>query len=177
MNTLDYIILAILIWGFISGFRKGLIMQLALILGVVLGIWLANLGSGAMGEWLQSKASLKGVWLPHLSFLLVFVLVYIVAYISGKALSAAVNLVMLGFVNKLAGGILGIVKMLMVSGVLIVFCRMAGIEPTGDFRKESSLYSSTAAVADLMAPALKEKSIGDYFREEAEGFGLPLQKK
>jgi membrane protein required for colicin V production len=50
MNTLDIIILVLLIWGGIAGFRKGFFLEAAALLGLVLGIYLAVIAADIAGR-------------------------------------------------------------------------------------------------------------------------------
>lgn len=156
MSIVDYIIIGLLIWGFISGFRKGLVLQLALIAGIFAGIWLALHGSEQAAGWLREEAGMTGRWVKHLGFMLVFVLVYILAYIGGKALSGALNLMMLGIVNKLAGGVFGVAKMILVSSVLIHFAGISGWIDTGYPAFQSSdLYNSFSGIGEQLHQVLR----------------------
>lgn len=157
MNVLDYILLALLIYGFIAGFKRGFVMELAIIAGIFLGIFLAITFSGKVEDWLRKEENLSGPWMAHLSFLLVFVGVYVLAWVGGKSLSAALKLMMLGVFNRIAGGIFGVFKMLMVCSVLISLIRAfdLNIVPK-DQKQASSMFESVGGFAEIFFPKLKE---------------------
>lgn len=158
LTFIDYILIALLLWGFISGFRKGLIMQLTLIVGIILGLWLGVNCIDFVEKWLLENNFSSGAWLKPLAFILIFIAVYGVAYISGKALSTLISLVMLGVFNKIAGGIFGMLKMVLLSSFFIVLMNTAGFS---DFSKEqekkSAMFGSISAPALFLFPKIEEK--------------------
>jgi len=157
LNALDYIILAFLLWGFISGFRRGLIMELCTLAGLFLGIWLAIQFSKTAEDWLRTSHEMEGPWIPLLAFILVFLCVYVVFFFLGKALSTAINLMMLGIMNRIAGGIFGMVKMLMFSSLLLLMIKMAGLPLLSDkTEQESAIFQPVHSFAELVYPKIKD---------------------
>jgi membrane protein required for colicin V production len=139
----DYIITGMLIWGFISGFRKGLVFQLALIAGIIGGLWLALHGSEKAACWLEDETNLKGEWMQQLGFVLVFAGIYVLSYLGGKALSGALNLMMLGLINKLAGGVFGVFRMILIVSGILFFLQLTGwVNQDMKIFKESAMYGS-----------------------------------
>jgi membrane protein required for colicin V production len=146
-----------LIYGFIAGFKRGLVMELAILVGIFLGIFLAITFSDKVEIWLRKEENLSGPWLAHLSFLLVFVGVYVLAWLGGKSLSAALKLMMLGIFNRIAGGVFGVFKMLMVCSVLISLIRAFDLNMISkEHKKESSMYETIGGFAEIFFPKLKE---------------------
>jgi membrane protein required for colicin V production len=157
-NLLDYLILAWLIWGFIAGFRRGLVMELALLAGVFLGIWMAMRGSGWLAQWLEKEQGVSGPWMTHLSFVLVFAGVYVLAWMAGKSLSLALNLMMLGLFNKLAGGVFGLGKALMLCAVLLGVFQSFQVSALSKSHEEGSqLYASLSGIVPALYPELKKR--------------------
>ena len=157
-NLLDYLILAWLIWGFIAGFRRGLVMELALLAGVFLGIWMAMRGSGWLAQWLEKEQDLSGPRISHLAFVLVFAGVYVLAWMAGKSLSLALNLMMLGLFNKLAGGVFGLGKALMLCAVLLGVFRSFQLSALSKNQEQGSqLYSSLSGLVPALYPDLKKR--------------------
>lgn len=156
MNVLDYIIVGLLIWGFISGFRRGLVMELALLLGFFLGVFLALRGSGALTEYLQNEQHMQGRWIPHLSFVLIFVGVYVLAWFAGKAISMGLNLVMLGIFNKLAGGVFGLLKMLMLCSVVLSLVKGWGWHMgSEETEQQARMYEHVQGVVPSIFPGMQ----------------------
>jgi membrane protein required for colicin V production len=156
LNALDWIIIIILVTGFVNGFRKGLIMSLATLLGVFLGIWLAMKGSVEMEELIRGNTSIDGPAIPYISFIAVFAVVYIVCYLGGKALSSAIKLLMLGIFDKIAGGFFGALKAMLFASLAFLminyFGWSAGSEKT---ESQSALHNFVKDSSSKLYPAIK----------------------
>lgn len=154
-NALDWVILAALLIGFVNGFRKGLIMSLSTLLGVVLGIWLAINSSTKMQEFIEGNTGFEGPALPYISFLSVFIIVYLLCYFGGKALASTLKLLMLGIFDKIAGGIFGILKTVLFSSLVFLMINFfgfyAGSEQT---EKNSALFSLIKDSSSIIYPAI-----------------------
>jgi membrane protein required for colicin V production len=159
LTFIDYIIIVLLLWGFITGFRKGLIMQLTLIAGIVLGLWLGSNSLEFVEKWLLEQDFSGGVWLKPIAFLIIFISVYGIAYVSGKALSALISLIMLGIFNKIAGGIFGMLKMMLLSSIFIVLINATGFSNfSKEQEKSSAMFESVSSIAVFLFPTI-EKNI------------------
>jgi len=106
MNWLDIVILVALAIAVIVGLKLGLIKAVLLLAGVIVGVVLAGHYSGPLGErltFISSAGVAKGV-----AFAIIMVGVLVVAAIAAGLLTWAARLVMLGWVNRLGGAILGL---------------------------------------------------------------------
>jgi membrane protein required for colicin V production len=116
MTTLDIILIIPLIWALYSGFKKGILLQLAGIAGIVFGIWLAVRFSGRVGE-------LIGVD-PRFAYYGAFVMILIVCMLLlgmfGWLLGKIFQFVGLGILNRLGGVVLSLVKTTLILGVLLI---------------------------------------------------------
>jgi len=128
-------------------------MQLALIGGIVAGIWLAVHGSASASEWLAQQG-VKGPWLVQLGFVLIFVAVYLLAYLGGKSLSGVFQVMMLGWVNKLAGGIFGLLKMLLLVSAALYFVQSRMGQMPAPVA-ESAVYASFQGIGEEMYRLLR----------------------
>ena len=120
MNWMDLVIGLLLVYAFYKGFKNGLILELTSLLALILGLFLAysysDRTAGILDQWVDwSDTSLSIV-----AFLLTFIVVVILINILGKALSKLIGMMALGLVNKLAGGIFGLMKILLFISVLFV---------------------------------------------------------
>jgi len=120
MNILDIIILLPVAWFGYKGFTKGFFLEAASVVALLLGVWAAIHFSYWLAQQMASWFSTDWKYLPITSFLIVFILVIIIVHLIAKALTKASSKASLGFINKLAGLLLGAAKVLIVFGVLIV---------------------------------------------------------
>lgn len=157
MNFIDYIILALLIWGFIIGFRKGLIGILCNLAGAIIGALLALKYMQTVGAYLHTELSMNEKFGDFLGFVAIFALIYIGFFILGKSLSKAVSLVMLGFVNRLAGGILGMIKYLIFMSVMLSLSSHFNIKIVNEeLRNSSTVLSSVQSLSDFLSPEIEK---------------------
>lgn len=106
----------------ISGFRKGLVVELASLAALILGIWGAIEFSSVTAEFLTENFKLETDYLQIIAFVVTFVVIVILVHLVGNVVNKMVETVMLGFVNKLAGLVFGFLRAaLFLSIVLLVF--------------------------------------------------------
>lgn len=122
MNYIDIILGILLILAGISGFRKGLIAEVASLAALILGIWGAIKFSYVTTEFLIENFNIQTEYLNLISFAVTFVVIVILVHIIGATVNKIAETVMLGFVNKLAGLVFGVLKSaLILSIILVVF--------------------------------------------------------
>lgn len=120
MNYIDIILLALLILSAISGYRKGFVEELAGLVALILGIWAALHFSGIVAQLLTENLNVHGRFLPVIAFIATFLIVIILVNIAGSAISKMVKAVQLGFVNRLAGFVFGLIKGALILSVILV---------------------------------------------------------
>jgi len=106
MNWLDIVILVALAIAVVIGLKEGLIKAVLLLVGIIVGVILAGQFSAALGErltFISSESVAKGV-----AFAIIMIAVLVVAAIVAGLLTWAARLVMLGWINRLGGAILGL---------------------------------------------------------------------
>lgn len=155
MNYIDIILGILLILSAVGGFRKGLIAELASLAALVLGIWGAIEFSHITSEFLVENFDWQWDHLNIASFLITFVVIVILVHIIGSTVNKMVETVMLGFVNKLAGLVFGILRgALFLSIVLVVFDKIdEDVEILSKETKESSrMYEPIRNFAPSLLP-------------------------
>jgi len=119
MNFFDILVLGFILLFVINGFRKGFIISLATLFALVLGIYLAvnfsNFTQGALAENFHPSKT----WLPILSFILTFLIVAILVLVVAKIMEKMIDLVGMGFINKLAGALLGLLKGVVIASIIL----------------------------------------------------------
>lgn len=125
MNYLDIIIVLPLIYGLVRGFSKGFVIEVATLAALVLGIYGALKFSYITSEFLVEQFDLSGKYLHIISFAATFVLIVIAVNLLGKLIDRLMKAVSLGFINRLFGSAMGFLKLLVVTGLLIVLAHKA----------------------------------------------------
>ena len=119
MNFFDVLILGFIVLFAINGFRKGFIISLASLAALVLGIYLAVHFSNYIQVLLDDNFHPSKTWLPILSFIATFLAVVIIVLVVAKVMEKIIDVVGLGFINKIAGALLGLAKGVVFASIIL----------------------------------------------------------
>ena len=103
---LDLIFAAIIILALIKGYQSGLVVGLFSLVAVIIGLAAAIKLSTVVAGHIGKAVKVSDQWLPIISFALVFLIVILLIRLGAKAIEKAVEVSMLGWVNKIGGIIL-----------------------------------------------------------------------
>ncbi len=127
---IDIIFAVFLLLALMRGYRQGLIVGLFSLLSIIIGLAAAMKLSTVVAGWLGDSVNVSKEWLPLISFILVFFVVLLLIRLGAKAIESAVEVVLLGWINKLAGILLYAVIGLLVFSVLLFYAeQMKLIQP------------------------------------------------
>ena len=159
MEVIDIIILVLIGIGAISGLMRGSIKQLAQIVGFVAGLLLARGMFGVVAEQLAPALGTSITIAQILSFILIWVAVPIGCSLIASVLTKALNVIKLGWLNRLLGAMLGALKVMLLVGLGIYVLEY--IDPKSEMvskttKSASSLYSPMKEFADMFLPAIKD---------------------
>ncbi len=100
---IDLIFAVLLVIAMIKGYQKGLIIALFSIIAFIIGLAAALKLSAVAAEYLKGSVNVSAKWLPFVAFILVFFLVVILIRLGGKLIEKAFQVVLLGWLNRIAG--------------------------------------------------------------------------
>ncbi len=158
MNYIDLILGIVLIIGAIQGFRKGFIVELASLAALVLGIWGAIKFSDWTADFITDTTNFHSEHLNVVAFVVTFVVIVIVVHILGKVIDNAIKVVAMGFLNRLAGIIFGVLKTAVILSILLLL--FDGIDenvhllPSGQ-KAESKVYEPMKQLVPTLFPFIK----------------------
>ncbi|NCC23746.1 MAG: CvpA family protein [Deltaproteobacteria bacterium] len=118
MNLLDIIILGVAAFMLIRGCFRGLVREVASIVGLVLAFYLANSYHNQITPLVARYVVYE--YAQAISYLLVFLGVMLGAFLVSTIVRRFLRLIMLGWLDTLGGGILGGAKGLLFGCVLIL---------------------------------------------------------
>ena len=157
MNWLDVILIVILIVTSFLGIIKGLVKQLFGLLAVIIGLILA-LGFYSQVSWLYRRLISNEVLSHFLGFITIFLAVLCIGWLSSHTLSKLIK-GPLKLLNKVLGGGLGLLKGILVCGVVVFALLVFPISKKA--LKESQLspvcLQMTRAIIGLIPRELKEE--------------------
>ncbi len=119
MNYLDLIVVLLLAWFAFQGYRKGLVVEVASLAALILGIYAAVYFSHVTADFLVEYFSLTTKYLHIIAIILTFLLVVIAVVTVGRIVEKFVDLILLGFLNKLTGAVFGILKGAVILSLII----------------------------------------------------------
>jgi len=159
MQTIDIIILVCLVPFVVQGIRKGFVSQLTALVSVVLGIWLSARFSKVVSEYLRPYIEVSDALLNVISFIAILLGVTLVLYLVGKAIEKLLKLVMLGWLDKLLGLTLSLLKGILLIGVIIVAFNTLNVRfefVSEEILENSALYPPLKELTYTIFPVLKE---------------------
>jgi membrane protein required for colicin V production len=155
MGVIDIVLGALILFGLVRGFMKGLFVEVASLVALVAGVYGAIHFSNFAAEFLQTKTDWNEKTINITAFAITFVVIILAISLAGKALTKLADFAALGIINKLAGGIFGALKIAFILSVaLIVFDKMnSTITFVDDGNMEDSiLYTPVKSLVPMVFP-------------------------
>lgn len=158
METLDVVLGLILIISFIFGLSKGFLKSFLSLIGLFLAVYIALTFSHKMKIFLERHVSLSEDLLGILAFLVVFGLVMVGFTILGRVLTKLAGFMMMGWLNRILGGVFSMVKYAFVVSVVFMFVNASEFYSilSEEDRKNSLLYNPIASLAPAVLPEIKK---------------------
>lgn len=167
MAVIDIVLAALLLFGLVRGFMKGLFVEVASLVALVGGVYGAIHFSNFAASYLESKTEWSEQTINISAFAITFVIIIVVIALAGKALTKLADFASLGILNKLLGGVFGALKIgLILSVVLIVFNKMNDTITFIDEENinDSILYKPVKSLAPMIFPSIINN--GEEVQEE-----------
>jgi membrane protein required for colicin V production len=167
-HVLDIIIALPLLWGIYKGFRKGLIIEVTTLAALLAGIYGAIRFSDSAAILIREHWEIDDRYMPIVAFAITFILIVILVNIIGKMVEKLVDMVSLGFLNKLAGGLFRALKIAFILSV--IFTMVTSLDE--DFqiipdtvKDESVLYGPLSKLAPIVIPAISDNEWAKKLKE------------
>ncbi|MFT5104099.1 MAG: membrane protein required for colicin V production [Candidatus Latescibacterota bacterium] len=171
MNSVDLILGIILLIAFYTGYKKGLFVALASLVGLVLGAIGAIYFSGYAGMYLAQWFDWSNQTTKLASFAVTFLVIIFIVSMLGKALTKIADFAMLGLFNKLLGSVFTMLQFAFIVSVVLMFLNayssIGGYVISEEKRENSKLYYPVAALAPLLVPHILNEV--DVLTHNAEG--------
>ena len=162
MNYFDIILLVPILWGGYKGFTKGFIVEVASLIGLVLGLYLGVNFSSYASDIISEHIEIDTQFLPIVSFAATFLGVVLCVFLLAKIVEKVANFIALKLVNKIAGACFGMLKYaLMFSALLFVFDTIDKQFHlvTPDQKANSKVYPLIQPLVPTIVPQIKEFDI------------------
>ncbi len=160
MNTFDIIVSVIFGYCLVRGLFRGLVKELASIIGVFSGFYAAYTyyqeAARMMSDWISNTA-----YLNIISFLLIFCLIFVIVSIMGIIIKYLLNIVFLGWIDRLFGAVFGMMKAVLIASVLfIVFTSF--LPKGGSVVEDSVLSPHVMMVSEKMAKVIPKDMKNEF---------------
>ncbi len=172
---LDIILLILLIFGFLLGLKRGLVMQVLHLAGFIVAFVVSVL-------YYKQLAELMELWIPYpnfsdehfwgallnssvlefsfyngLSFFAIFVVVKILMQIIANLLDFVANLPILHSVNNLLGAVLGFIEMYLILFVILFILSLVSVDVIQNHIQNSLIAGFMIEHTPILTEQLKER--------------------
>lgn len=149
---IDVILALVLVWAVFQGLKRGLIDQIAMLLGLWFGVWLSFTFSEALVKWIDVEIS------NSVMFVILFAVGIALAFLCSFVARKLAKNIGLGIVDKIGGVLFSLVSYTLLLSLLLgifrdVNTRMEFIDDK-EFEK-SILIEPIEKVADAVFPYVK----------------------
>lgn len=155
MNFLDILMIVPMIWYGFKGFRKGLVFEVAGIVGLVVGTWIAINFSKKVAEII----GLSGKYVDIIAFAITFAAVIFLVYLFAKFIEKMVTFVVPELINNLGGMVFGVLKIAIIASILLYFVTSMDryeLFLKKDIKSGSMLYPPVSSIAPVLFPEFRK---------------------
>jgi len=162
---IDLALLAMAVFGFLTGYRKGILHSVFFLLGLVLGVYGALHFSLEASEFLEQRFNINPHYLPLLSFALLFLLITGMLLFLAGALEAVLKALKLNMINKLSGALVWMLLSLFIFSTALWFMASYRLLPEAELHRSLSY-----PLVENYSPQLIKKieELGPFAREGYE---------
>lgn len=158
MNYIDVFLAVLLVIAAIQGFRKGFVIELASLAALILGIWGGIKFSDWTATFITDTTGFHSRYLNVIAFIVTFVAIVVAIHILANVLDKTIKAVALGFLNRLAGIIFGVLKAAVILSIILILFdavdQNVHILPETQ-KAESKMYKPMKELVPTLFPFIK----------------------
>lgn len=155
MKIVDTLILVAMLWFVFQGFRKGFVDGIFSLLAIVAGGWAMVTFADTTYTWLGWESENAHIAASGITFIAVIITVFML----GKLVKSVIRIVLPEVLDKLAGALLGGLKVLLFFGIVFHFIVSVDVTEkilTQENKKASFFYKPSIALADFLIPHIEK---------------------
>jgi membrane protein required for colicin V production len=162
MHWMDILAIIIVAWFVVKDYFNGLILSSFRLVGLVLGVIIGSNYSVSAGNMLFGRFGWNPTLTMALGFVVIFIGVVIIAQVLANIIKAAMNLILLGWVDKLGGIALGALKAVIILSVIFwIFDLM----PQNNWVPQVKRNSKSYHALENVVPVVHKTLIAPFFDE------------
>ena len=183
MDTFDLIVLIVLAIAFVAGYRKGMVMQLVSLAGLMIALIFAGyIAKNILPLIVENVHGIAPNVASALSYVFAFIAIMAAAHFLGRAIEKLIDIVHLSFFNKTIGGIISLgISMtflsLLLNLVLMLDTNENIIRP--DTKTNSFFFERVRVVVPAIVPYLNQEVwmqyIPDTYQKQLKK-SIPVEK-
>lgn len=160
MSALDLIIFVCLGYAAVRGYMKGIIMEIANLVGIILGLIASIHFSHFVGGYLRDIFLWNSDYVKPVAFVITFIVILLLIQILARLLDKTFKKIGLGIFVRMAGIIVGMAKMLLIIGALLFALLYVNTHTqnqlfSDSFLKESLLAGPIQNIVEIVLPLNK----------------------
>ena len=159
MSFLDIVLGVLLCYSFYKGINNGLFVELASLISLILGIYIAIKFSAVVKNILSGWVHWNPNTIQIIAFILTFTIVVVAVYLLAKFLTSVANFAFLGWINSLSGGFFRVLKTILI--ISVFFTIFEKINYRNYLTKKETLdtslfYNPIQKVAKFIFPSIEK---------------------
>ncbi|MFO7666342.1 MAG: CvpA family protein [Desulfobacterales bacterium] len=156
----DIILIIIIIYCVIRGIFRGIVKEISSLIGVLGGFYAAFTYYKDAGIYLKRWISDPN-YINILSFLMIFLCIFLIVSALGIIIKYILKIVYLGWVDRVFGGVFGILKGILIGSVLLIVFT-AFLSKDSDTIKNSWLSQYFTVITDKMIKVTPKELKNEY---------------
>lgn len=159
MTFFDLLIGGLLAYALFKGIQNGLFAELASLVSLVIGIYIAVKFSAIMASLISSIVHWNPYTIKTVAFVLTFIVVVVGIYMLSKFFTGLADFAYLGWINKVGGGVFRVLKtILIISIFLTVFEKINyhNFLAKKETLDKSLFFNPIQKTADFLFPSLEK---------------------
>nr|WP_294934198.1 CvpA family protein [uncultured Flavobacterium sp.] len=163
MDFIDIVLAAFLVFGLVKGLRNGLFIELASLISLFIGIYVAIKFSYVVRSAVASVVSWSPKSVQVTAFVLTLLLVVIAIHFLAKILTGVAGFAFVGWLNTLGGGLFAVIKTALLLGIVLSLFQKVNIDNmliSKETQKKSLLFNPILKTSEVLLPVLT-----DWFEE------------
>ena len=158
MVFIDVFLGVFLVYGLYKGFKNGLIIELASLISLFVGLYIAVKFSGVVGNALGSGISESKTG-KVIAFVVTFFLIVVGIHFLAKLLSKIVSIVFLGWLNTLGGIVFSVLKTVLILGVVLSLFQKVNYEDallSKETQEASVFFNPVLKTSEFLLPVVTD---------------------
>lgn len=173
MSFLDIVLGGLLLFALYKGIKNGLFVELASLISLILGIYVAIKFSYLIKNVLTDSVSWSSKYIEVAAFALTFLIVVVGIHLLAKFFTSIADFAYLGWLNKLGGAVFSMLKTVLMLSILFNIFQKINVNNfivKQETLDKSMFYNPTQEVSKFIYPSL-EKWYNDFKEMNKENSG------